>query len=67
MSYYTPMYYDTTSYYTPGYYNSGYYNTGWYGGPYGTGQRMSLPYTRMMVRALVDGQLNNVEFIREEA
>jgi phosphoenolpyruvate carboxykinase (ATP) len=42
-------------------------NTGWYGGPYGTGQRMSLPYTRMMVRSLVDGQLNNAEFVREDA
>jgi phosphoenolpyruvate carboxykinase (ATP) len=42
-------------------------NTGWYGGPYGTGQRMSLPYTRAMVRAAVDGQLNDAEFVRESA
>ena len=42
-------------------------NTGWYGGPYGTGQRMSLPYTRQMVRAAVDGKLNDAEFVREAA
>src|SRR3954471_1324276 len=42
-------------------------NTGWYGGPYGTGQRMSLPYTRLMVRAAIDGQLNAAEFVRENA
>ncbi|HLJ86497.1 MAG TPA: phosphoenolpyruvate carboxykinase (ATP) [Candidatus Angelobacter sp.] len=37
-------------------------NTGWFGGPYGVGQRMKLPYTRAMVRAAIDGSLNNVQF-----
>ena len=37
-------------------------NTGWQGGPYGIGKRMSLPYTRAMVNALVEGELDNVEF-----
>jgi len=37
-------------------------NTGWQGGPYGVGKRMSLPYTRAMVNALVEGRLNNVGF-----
>ena len=37
-------------------------NTGWQGGPYGVGKRMSLPYTRAMVDALVDGKLAKVEF-----
>jgi len=37
-------------------------NTGWQGGPYGVGKRMSLPYTRAMVNALVEGELNNVGF-----
>ena len=37
-------------------------NTGWQGGPYGIGKRMSLPYTRAMVNALVEGGLDNVEF-----
>ena len=37
-------------------------NTGWQGGPYGVGKRMSLPYTRAMVNALVEGKLAGVEF-----
>jgi len=37
-------------------------NTGWQGGPYGVGKRMSLPYTRAMVNALVEGKLADVEF-----
>ncbi|MGH9612530.1 MAG: phosphoenolpyruvate carboxykinase (ATP) [Bryobacteraceae bacterium] len=35
-------------------------NTGWTGGPYGIGERMSLPYTRAIVRAIVDGKLDDV-------
>ena len=42
-------------------------NTGWQGGPYGIGKRMSLPYTRAMVNALVEGRLNEVEFEVEPA
>ncbi|MGA2905709.1 MAG: phosphoenolpyruvate carboxykinase (ATP) [Candidatus Korobacteraceae bacterium] len=42
-------------------------NTGWQGGGYGIGKRMSLPYTRAMVNALVEGQLANVEFEVEPA
>lgn len=30
-------------------------NTGWTGGPYGTGKRMDLKYTRAMVRAAISG------------
>jgi len=37
-------------------------NTGWQGGPYGVGKRMSLPYTRTMVNALVEGDLDKVQF-----
>ncbi|MDK2815832.1 MAG: phosphoenolpyruvate carboxykinase [Moorella sp. (in: firmicutes)] len=37
-------------------------NTGWTGGPYGTGRRMSLPHTRAMVRAALNGELDEVEF-----
>jgi phosphoenolpyruvate carboxykinase (ATP) len=36
-------------------------NTGWTGGPYGTGERMKLAYTRAMVRAALNGQLDDVE------
>ncbi len=35
-------------------------NTGWSGGPYGTGERINLPYTRAMVRAALDGSLAKV-------
>jgi len=35
-------------------------NTGWTGGPYGTGKRMKLAYTRAMVRAAISGKLNAV-------
>jgi phosphoenolpyruvate carboxykinase (ATP) len=34
-------------------------NTGWTGGPYGEGRRINLPYTRTMVRAVLDGSLND--------
>ena len=36
-------------------------NTGWTGGPYGTGSRMKLQYTRAMVRAALAGRLDEVE------
>jgi phosphoenolpyruvate carboxykinase (ATP) len=36
-------------------------NTGWTGGPYGVGRRMSLAHTRAMVRAAVEGRLDNIE------
>ena len=36
-------------------------NTGWTGGPFGVGQRMSLPYTRAMVKAATSGALRDVE------
>jgi phosphoenolpyruvate carboxykinase (ATP) len=35
-------------------------NTGWVGGAFGVGHRMSLPHTRAMVQAAVDGKLDNV-------
>jgi phosphoenolpyruvate carboxykinase (ATP) len=37
-------------------------NTGWTGGPYGTGSRMKLKYTRAMIEAALDGKLAEVEF-----
>ncbi len=36
-------------------------NTGWSGGPYGVGNRMKLPLTRAMVKAILRGDLKNVE------
>jgi phosphoenolpyruvate carboxykinase (ATP) len=35
-------------------------NTGWTGGQYGVGKRIDLPYTRALVRAALDGELDNV-------
>ncbi|MFQ5577629.1 MAG: phosphoenolpyruvate carboxykinase (ATP), partial [Anaerolineae bacterium] len=35
-------------------------NTGWSGGPYGTGKRMEIAYTRAMVSAALNGQLEGV-------
>lgn len=37
-------------------------NTGWTGGPYGTGHRMKLKYTRAMITAALEGKLNDMEF-----
>jgi phosphoenolpyruvate carboxykinase (ATP) len=36
-------------------------NTGWTGGPYGTGERMNINHTRTMVRAALNGELDEVE------
>ena len=36
-------------------------NTGWTGGPAGVGSRMKLGYTRKMVTAVLNGDLDNVE------
>lgn len=41
-------------------------NTGWTGGEYGVGNRMKLSYTRSMVQAALEGELNNVETIKDE-
>ncbi|MFN3597583.1 MAG: phosphoenolpyruvate carboxykinase (ATP) [Rubricoccaceae bacterium] len=40
-------------------------NTGWTGGPYGTGQRMKLAYTRRMVNAALAGELDGVETVTD--
>jgi len=38
-------------------------NTGWSGGAYGTGKRIDLPVTRRMLTAILNEELENVEFI----
>jgi phosphoenolpyruvate carboxykinase (ATP) len=40
-------------------------NTGWTGGAYGVGKRMELSYTRRIVNAALNGELDNVEFEEE--
>ncbi len=37
-------------------------NTGWTGGPYGEGKRMKLPFTRAMISAALNGNLDDAEF-----
>ncbi len=37
-------------------------NTGWTGGPYGVGNRMKLKYTRAMITAALDGDLDMVRY-----
>ncbi|MCA1032465.1 phosphoenolpyruvate carboxykinase (ATP) [Bacillus timonensis] len=41
-------------------------NTGWTGGEYGVGNRMKLSYTRAMVQAALEGDLNHVETTKGE-
>jgi phosphoenolpyruvate carboxykinase (ATP) len=40
-------------------------NTGWTGGPYGTGERMNINHTRSMVRAALDGRLDDVPTVTD--
>lgn len=42
-------------------------NTGWTGGAFGVGKRMSLPHTRAIVEAVLDGKLAGAEFVTEDA
>lgn len=37
-------------------------NTGWVGGPYGTGKRISIKYTRALLTAVLGGKLDNVRY-----
>ena len=41
-------------------------NTGWTGGPYGTGERMKLKYTRAMITAALNGELEKAEFVHDD-
>ena len=42
-------------------------NTGWTGGPYGVGERIPLAYTRAMVRAALNGDLDDVPMREDPA
>lgn len=41
-------------------------NTGWSGGAYGTGKRMSLNYTRALITAALNGELDRVKFEKHD-
>lgn len=41
-------------------------NTGWSGGPYGVGKRMKLSYTRAMITAALNGELEDVKYSEHE-
>ncbi len=41
-------------------------NTGWSGGPYGTGRRMKIAYTRAMIRAALSGALDAVAYEHDQ-
>ena len=41
-------------------------NTGWTGGPYGVGSRMKLSYTRAMVSAALNGELEKAEYKHDD-
>ena len=41
-------------------------NTGWTGGSYGVGERMKLSYTRAMIHAALEGELNTIETITDD-
>lgn len=41
-------------------------NTGWSGGAYGTGKRMKLKYTRAMITAALNGELDGVDYTEHE-
>ncbi len=41
-------------------------NTGWVGGKFGVGKRISIKYTRRMLNAALDGELDNVEYRKDK-
>jgi phosphoenolpyruvate carboxykinase (ATP) len=40
-------------------------NTGWSGGAYGQGSRMKIKYTRALLKAALDGSLDQVNFVKD--
>ena len=40
-------------------------NTGWVGGPYGIGKRISIKYTRNLLKSALEGKLDNIEYYKD--
>ncbi len=40
-------------------------NTGWSGGPYGVGERMKIAWTRRLLHAALDGELDKISYRRD--
>jgi len=40
-------------------------NTGWSGGPFGIGERMSIQYTRALLSAALNGDLNDINYTQD--
>jgi phosphoenolpyruvate carboxykinase (ATP) len=40
-------------------------NTGWTGGPYGVGERFKIAHSRAVIRAAIEGDLDDVEFVTD--
>jgi len=41
-------------------------NTGWINGPYGIGERISIAYTRAIIRAILEGHLKDAPYWKDE-
>ncbi|MCK5799556.1 MAG: phosphoenolpyruvate carboxykinase (ATP), partial [Deltaproteobacteria bacterium] len=41
-------------------------NTGWTGGPFGVGERISIRYTRALLNAALEGELDEVEYREDD-
>ncbi len=41
-------------------------NTGWINGPYGTGKRISVEYTRSIIKGILEGKLKSVSYRRDK-